>query len=702
VSDVNPGELPHLERTRAEKLAAAVLPAAVATWTATEVMHLAGVHALLPLGGATALASALAWGAAGRRDDVADSLPWWVATGGAWLTAADVLGPLAWWPAVPLTLAWAVFAVAASKAAHQHDAVTSAREWRAARADWLGRSHDWGLGGSHLLDFQRTRLGELYTVSTKGTRKRASHFIGHALEEVIAEAEDLPLNRVQVRKHALAGRIVISVRRIDPWADPLLHPLAREDPEVELPAARSIRVPVPVGQDPETGQVLEVPLWDDQTGAKNVSVTGIAGAGKGVLLDDVSEGVTAAPDALQVRINLSDKGYAEIESWGPSCHLTAFGPDQRLRAVKVLEVVAGIIAWRARTYKRGEYQPTRRDPLIVIIVDESDEAAAVVKEGLNKVATKGREYGVAYVHAGQRGTHDYSSAKQRSQDVVRCVGAVNGQNEARHAAGSAAWSMPDMATYGEGRPGVWSIARNGAGHRTGRTWVFAASPAAHGAEVERIAQERAFEQPELPAACREYLGEAYEILLATEVFARWARARSGEDPAEADGGTAADGEPAAAAGGPGDGTETARSAAKRAVLTEEDPLRGLDWETKMNDKERELLARLDAKNAATRQMLAETVAMPKPQLSPEAREAVAAEAWRRVAEEPPREVLAPLLEMLEEGTTIGAAAERFGVKKWQARKWLEWLRIAGAAHVDGERSAARWRLAPPLGEGDAQ
>jgi transposase-like protein len=58
--------------------------------------------------------------------------------------------------------------------------------------------------------------------------------------------------------------------------------------------------------------------------------------------------------------------------------------------------------------------------------------------------------------------------------------------------------------------------------------------------------------------------------------------------------------------------------------------------------------------------------------------------------------------MLEEGTTIGAAAERFGVKKWQARKWLEWLRIAGAAHVDGERSAARWRLAPPLGEGDAQ
>ena len=33
-------------------------------------MHLAGVHAALPLGGGTALLAALAWGAAGRRDDV--------------------------------------------------------------------------------------------------------------------------------------------------------------------------------------------------------------------------------------------------------------------------------------------------------------------------------------------------------------------------------------------------------------------------------------------------------------------------------------------------------------------------------------------------------------------------------------------------------------------------------------------------------
>src|SRR5579863_1694378 len=159
------GDLPDLRRESPERLAAAVLPGAAALWGAAEVMHLAGVHCTLPLGGATALAVALAWGAAGRHEDIPDSLPWWAAVTGGWLTAAEALGPLAYWPAVPLTLAWAVAALAASRRAHRHEPVVAARERREARADWLGRSRDWGLGGSHLLDFKRTRLGELYTVN---------------------------------------------------------------------------------------------------------------------------------------------------------------------------------------------------------------------------------------------------------------------------------------------------------------------------------------------------------------------------------------------------------------------------------------------------------------------------------------------------------------------------------------------------------
>jgi hypothetical protein len=701
-------ELAHLERTPAEKMAAAVRPAGGIAWGAAEIMHLTGMApgtAEMILG--TAALTGLAWGLSAGREKVPDSLPWWAAIGGTWFTAAAELGPFEWWPAPVLSIAWGIFTVAASRAAHRHEDVISAREWRDSRAAWLGTRGNWGLGGSHLLEFERTRLGELYTVSTKGTGKRASHHVGRALEEVIAEAEDLPLARVRVMRHSLAGRIRISVRRVDPWAEPLLHPLVCEEPEVELPAARSIRVPVLVGQDPETGEVLEVPLWDE-VGAKNVSVTGIAGAGKGVLLDDISEWVTAAPDAIQVRINLSDKGYAEIESWGPACHLTAFGPDQKARAVRVLDVIAGVIAWRARTYKRGQYQPSPSDPLVVVIGDESDVAAAVpaVKKGLDVIATKGREYGVAYVHAGQRNTHDYNSAKQRSQDTVRCTGAVNSQNEARRAAGNMGQSMPDMASYGEGRPGVWSIARNGTSPRTGRTWVFAATAAAHGAEVERIAQERAFTQPELPAACQEYLGDAYAALLATEVFARWARARDpGGFPPETDGGMTADGEPAAPAPPapePGGGTEAAAPAPKGAVLTEEDPLRR--WEMDMDDRERGLLDALSAKLGGVRQMLAETAAMPKPpELPPQDREAATAEAWHQVGEraEIPEESRPELMRLLGQGTTAPAVAAALGVSGWKARTYLERLRNEGAAYVDGVKKAARWRLAPPPAEGDA-
>ena len=124
----------------------------------------------------------------------------------------------------------------------------------------------------------------------------------------------------------------------------------------------------------------------------------------------------------------------------------------------------------------------------------------------------------------------------------------------------------------------------------------------------------------------------------------------------------------------------------------------------MDDRERGRLDAIAAKLGGARRMLAETTAMPQPEISPEAREAAAAEAWRQVGEaaQVPAEALAPLLEMLGEGTTAPAVAKRFGVSKWTARTWLENLRGKGAAYVDGERKAARWRLAPPLPGGDAQ
>jgi hypothetical protein len=683
--------LADLGKTTAERLAGAVVPAGGLVWTAAEIMHLAGTPGAKFLAGATAVLTLAAWGAAGRRDDVPPMLYRWTATVGGWVTAASALGPLHWLPAAPLTIAWAVIVVAARRAAHAHESVVSARRWREAREDWLARRHDWGLGGSHLLDFEETRLGELYTVGTKGTRRRASHFVGAALEEVIAEAENLPLSRVRVMGHRLAGRIRISIRRVDPWAEALLHPLACDDHEISLPGSRSILDEAVVGQDPETGEPLTVPLYDEN-GARRVSVTGISGAGKGVLIDDLMEHVTACRDAVAVHLNLSIKGYEDEASWGPACHLTAYGPERKARAAAILKTIAEILEWRTRNFKRGTYVPSPEHPAFIIFADESDTATAAVREGLTMIATKGRSHGAGYVHVGQRNTREYTDPKARSQDNVFCTGMVRSANEDRHAGTG---TGPSMATYGEGRPGVWKIERLGGGQRVGRTWVFSASPARHGAEVERIAQERAFAQPELHPDCRAFLGDDYEELLRTDVFARWARAQDEPEDEEAPGSPAGPAPAPERAPAGDDGSQAGPEPATSAVAVADDDIFSR-MERELDEQETAAFAALNEKLGGVRRMVEETAAMPRhAPVDPEKLAAVVAGRWRQAGDEAqiPAEALATLLGLLRRGTTIGEVAEACSVKVWTARTWLQKLRDQGTARLEGTGRGARWLTA---------
>jgi len=677
--------LARLARTPAETAAAAVRPASAAVWTAAEIMHWAGVQGSADLGVATVVASSLAWGAA-SRGWVPPALPAWVALAGGWTAAAWYLGPLAWLPAPMLTAAWIVITWAAHRAVHRHPAVTGARQWREARARWLAVRNNWGLGGSHLLDYAETRIGELYTVSVR----RASRYIGNrSAEEDIAEAEGLPLDRVQILPHELAGRVIISVRRKDPWAEPILHPLTGENPDVELPERRSVTDVFPVGQHPEAGGLLTVQLHDAETGGKNVDITGIKGAGKDVLLASVAEHVTACDDAVMVWVDVSIKGISQAGAWGPACHLTALGTDAKSRAVAVVQVLNQVIEWRARTYKQGTYTPSAADPALVLVVNESDTAAAVpgLKRELDDWATKAREFGGVYMHAGQRNTNDYHSAKQRSQDDVHCTGMLANANEARHAGG-----FPPAL-----RVGVWSISVLGGGTATGRTWVFAATKAAHGAVVEQVAAERAFSQPGLPAECEEYLGDRYAALLASEVFPRWAQGRDpgGYAPSDDDG----DGSPPAAWHDDAAPAPALPAAATTTAMADHD-LKEM-WETPMDENAAARNAAIHRKLAEAGRSLAETAAMPRPErVDPETRAAYVAERWRQVI---PADIQPRLLAMTEgDGTTSGAVAEEFGVSRSKAKVWLLALREGNVAYVDGERRGARTRrLAPPPAGGDA-
>jgi hypothetical protein len=680
-----------LRLTAAERAARAVLPASGAVWLAAEILHWAGHHPSgLWMGGATAFAAALSFGASARWG-VPRQLPAWIVIAGGWFSAAVAAGPLSGMPHPPLTIAAAGIALYARWKANGHDAVTCAREWRAQRAGWLGKSREWGFGGTHLLDFEETRLGERYTIDTRGTGKRASAFAGNrAHEEYIAEQEGLPADRVRLSRTRPAGRLTVSIRRVDPWGAPALHPALAGDPDGILAGPRSIRQPVVIGEDPETGDPLGVPLWDEERGAKNVNVVGMKGAGKTILLNNLSEGITRAPDAIMVRVNPSIKGGAEVRRWGVACHLTALGPKQGSRAVQVLRAVNAIIEYRAQQDSDTDiFVPSPRDPLIVVIIDESDAVASIAaaRAELDKIATKGREYGVALVRAGQRGTTDYGSATTRSQDEVICLGGVNRPGEAYHAAGAMGLSIPDMTTYGDGKPGVWLVIQGGS-YRAGRTFLLKQPP-----DIYRIACERAFAQPELPAACRAYLDERlkgqYDLLLAGDVFAQWAREQQGVTA------------PPASAPQPAEAAEGAGSASSPvATLTD---ISNLDWEPDMDDETRSRLADLDAKLGGVRDIIAGTAALPKPpEVSREALAAHTAERWRRVGEEAKlsekdRNVL---IEMLKgDGTTAPVVAERLGVTPFIARGYLQKLADEGLVRLDGKGRGSRWRATEP---GDSQ
>jgi hypothetical protein len=356
----------------------------------------------------------------------------------------------------------------------------------------------------------------------------------------------------------------------------------------------------------------------------------------------------------------------------------------------VLRAISGIIDWRSRQhYDTDVFIPSPADPLIVLIADEIASAMKYpkIRAEFENIATTGRELGVTAVRAGQRGTAEWTGgANVRSQDDVFCLGAVNRSTEAMHAAGEMGLRLPDMASYGEGKPGVWVVAELG-DHtgRAGRTWKLSEPP-----DVARIAMDRAASQPDLPAACVAFLGEQYQQLLGTDVYARWAHGRTAAPPPEAAPATA------------GLQARPAPAATVTATVPDDD-INRLDWDMELDDGMQARLRELDAKNNATADFIAETAAMPRgPGVDPEKLRESAAERWRQVGDqaEIPTESLGKLLELLEGGTTTSQVAEALKIGKWTARTWLEKLRGQGVAQIEGAGRGARWILvASPDGDG---
>jgi hypothetical protein len=651
---------------------------AAATWTAAQIMHANHIAAVYPALVTTTAAAATGWAvssrgarehtdgqprAAARRHGRQAAAA--MAAGGGWLTAATAAGPLTG-PDHAMTVLLGLGTLAGYACLNGHDLVRKAREWRRRRMKWLETAYRYGLDGSHLRHWERTRLGWMARVDTKGTGRRASQLAGPGshVAELIAETLSLPPSRVQVTRAHHAGEIVIKVRETDPWAEPIPHPLLGSDPEIRLPVPATIRQPAVVGQDPDTGTPLRLTLWDSH-GGKNIAVVGKRDAGKSTLLNCIRERVTACEDALLADINVS-KAIEDLE-WSPACYESAIGDGQQHKAIEILDWLCGIVAARPKLGRTtATHQPAREHPAIVCVIDEIGVLMRIpgAADRLKYLASQGRSEGLTIVFAGQRAIANWIGGTDvRTQVDIVCIGRVGEQSEARKAAGDL--EIPNLSAYGEGAAGVWLIGWREAGgaYQMGRAFNFSDI-----LDVREIAYERRNRPVKLEAA----LPARPSV--------------PGNDDRKSSVSVAA-GDP------PPPPQESDLGVYDREHGHLEDALSADD---------RQRLAALDVQRAENTHMLRENeTALEQFRNIPD--EDLKARRDAQWAQEIRNEIIPPasrqqIMKLLEgDGTTIAKVAETLSVKAYTARKWLERLRAEGVARVVGEKRGARWQLASTQG-----
>ncbi|MEU8364919.1 hypothetical protein AB0C27_53790 [Nonomuraea sp. NPDC048882] len=345
------------------------------------------------------------------------------------------------------------------------------------RISWESYLAGWGLDGASVVKAEPTRLGERVLLDTRGTGKLASAFNARALEEQIAQDFGLAVGRVEVRRGGIAGQMRISVRLKDPWAQPIAHPMLDMTSEVRLVEVEDARKPLIVGQDPETGRPLGFTVWDED-GAAHWMVVAIKGGGKTVLLNNVLERLTAADNVAVWGIDVS-KGK-DLRRWRDAGALgpTACGASERAKAVRILELAVKTIKWREAHSNEAVFQPRPGHPLIEVVIDEVDALVAGgdqlgqrASAALTYITSKGRSASVGCILVGQRGTAAWMGGANIRANIDRfALLKVGRGNEVRNAVGEMGIALPDIASYGEGKPGVVLFTDIAGAYEVGRTF----------------------------------------------------------------------------------------------------------------------------------------------------------------------------------------------------------------------------------------
>jgi biotin operon repressor len=398
---------------------------------------------------------------------------------GLWVTLAVIWGPLAG-PAHLLTWLYAAGAVGGYRWLRSHHAVKAARARRDAAAELLARKIRWnsiaprcGLGDYQLQSVTPTYLGEDWLLTSAPGGRRAREVVTAASQAAITEVlmHDLGLEygTIDLRLTGRPGQVIVGIRHKRPTADgPLIHPLVDpSSPYASWFEDLTIRRPVPVGVIPETGEPLELTVWDED-GGKAIGVYGITGAGKTMLLNDLRSAFVQMDDVALILIN----GVKTEEKAWEGRAAAVVVPEEgeapeafQRRVVKILDWAGTKITDRSRErVKTGDYvfQPTRENPAIVIMVDEIDTVAGIPGVGgdggqLQFLASKQRDAAVCFILSGQTPRISWIGGTGVRANLSTVVtGLLERQGESRLAVG-AENEIPDIGEYSGGQPGFWQV-----------------------------------------------------------------------------------------------------------------------------------------------------------------------------------------------------------------------------------------------------
>jgi hypothetical protein len=275
-----------------------------------------------------------------------------------------------------------------------------------------------------------------------------------------------------------SDRIIVMIRNGDPWAHPVIYPrLVKDSPYAAYtPLPASIRNPIAIGTEPETGAVFPLVAYDAEDGGKQIAVLGAPGVGKSILFAAVSAGVTACPDAALLQVNIYKPQTDAV--WAPAAAATATAdPDS---AIAILAFASAVIALRSdaqRGTSHPDYDlhlPTATAPAYFLKIDEAKALGAVpgAVALVEHIMQAGRSEAVSTMLALHRSVADYfGNANIRALTRTVVAGQVPAPEIRRMLNEDA--EIPDMRGYGEGHGGVFLIAsRFGGQQARGRTFFM--------------------------------------------------------------------------------------------------------------------------------------------------------------------------------------------------------------------------------------